>query len=287
MDYWGDFQGGVSPLEFKKAKNERMIFLNRNTNAHFSELPSAEIKRSTFDRSFSHKLSGNVGDCIPVFFDEILPGDTVSMNTSKIIRFQTMLTPVMDNIYADFYWFFCPNRLVWDHWQNLMGENTASYWAPSAEYSTPLLAVPPKAGEGDTPNNNKVGTILDYLGFPVELSDQSDPIDISALPVRGYCKIMNDWFRSENLSDPINIYTGDSKVTCTTEASYINDLPKGGVPFKAGKFADYFTSCLPAPQKGDPVAIAANVKGTVNPLPVIPMELSTSQYMSVDRKYPS
>lgn len=256
--------------------------MNRNTNAHFAEIPSAEIQRSTFDRSFSHKLSGNVGDCIPVFYDEILPGDTVVMDTSKIIRFQTMLTPVMDNIYADFYWFFVPNRLVWDHWQNLMGENTASHWAPEAQYTTPLLSVPAKAGELDTPNNNKVGTILDYLGFPVELSDQSDPIEISALPVRGYCKIMNDWFRSENLSDPINLYTGDSTVSCTTEESYINDVPHGGVPFKAGRFADYFSAALPGAQKGDPVQILADVKGSGARLPVIPIESSTLQYQPWD-----
>lgn len=256
--------------------------MNRNTNAHFAEIPSAEIQRSTFDRSFSHKLSGNVGDCIPVFFDEILPGDTVVMDTSKIIRFQTMLSPVMDNIYADFYWFFVPNRLVWDHWQNLMGENTASHWAPEAQYSTPLISVPKTAGEGDTPNNNKVGTILDYLGFPVELSDQTDPIEISALPVRGYCKIMNDWFRSENLQDPINLYTGDSTVSATTEESYINDIPHGGAPFKAGRFADYFSAALPGAQKGDPVSIVTDVKGSGARLPVIPIESSTLQYQQYD-----
>lgn len=256
--------------------------MNRNTNAHFSEMPSAEIKRSTFDRSFSHKLSGNTGDIIPIFFDEILPGDTVQMSSSKIIRFQTMLTPVMDNIYADVYWFFVPNRLVWDHWEQLMGANYTSAWTPQASYSTPLIAVPPKAGEGDTPNNNKVGTLLDYFGFPVELSDQTDPIDISALPVRGYCKIMNDWFLAETVSDPINIYTGDSKVTATTEASYINDCPKGGAPFKAAKFADYFSSSLPTPQRGDPVSIVTSVTGSGNRLPVIPIEASTLQYMTVD-----
>lgn len=246
--------------------------MNRNTNAHFSEMPSAEIKRSTFDRSFSHKLSGNTGDIIPIFFDEILPGDTVQISSSKIIRFQTMLTPVMDNIYADVYWFFVPNRLVWDHWEQLMGANYTSAWTPQASYSTPLIAVPPKAGEGDTPNNNKVGTLLDYLGFPVELSDQAAAIDISALPVRGYCKIMNDWFLAETVSDPINIYTGDSKVTATTEASYINDCPKGGAPFKAAKFADYFSSSLPSPQRGSAVNITAHLdRAATKYIPVMPV----------------
>ena len=254
--------------------------MNRNTNAHFSEMPTAEIQRSTFDRSFSHKLSGNVGDVIPIFYDEILPGDTVQMSTSKIIRFQTMLTPVMDNIYADVYWFFVPNRLVWDHWEQLMGANYTSAWTPAAQYSTPLIAVPPKAGVNDTPNNNKVGTILDYLGFPVEMSDQSANIEVSALPVRGYCKICNDWFLAETVSDPINIYTGDNKVTATTEASYINDCPKGGVPFKAAKFHDYFTSCLPSPQRGDSVEIA--VKSLTDKAPVYTWPTSL---LSDDEKY--
>lgn len=111
--------------------------MNRNTNAHFSELPSADIPRSTFDRSFSHKLSGNTGDIIPIFYDEILPGDTVSMDTSKVVRFQTLLTPMMDNLYCDIYWFFVPNRLVWDHWINFMGENTESAWLPP--FSIPFL----------------------------------------------------------------------------------------------------------------------------------------------------
>lgn len=231
--------------------------MNRNTNSHFNEIPNVNIQRSTFDRSHGHKLSGNVGDVIPIFCDtDILPGDTVSMDTSKIIRFQTLLTPMMDNLYADIYWFFIPHRLVWDHWVNLMGQNDSGPWAPSVEYSVPKFKVPAPAGEGDTPNNNKVGTILDYLGYPVALSDQTEDVEVSALRIRAYCKVMEDWFRKEAVSDPINLYTGDNTVTATTEASYVNDLPHGGVPFKAAKFADYFTSCLPSPQRGDPVSIS-------------------------------
>lgn len=272
--------------------------MNRNTNAHFAELPNVDIQRSTFDRSFSHKFSGNVGDIIPIFYDEILPGDTVVMDTSKVIRFQTMLSPMMDNLYADFYWMFCPNRLVWDHWINLMGENTESAWTPATEYSVPTIIVPPPAGENDTPNNNKVGTILDYLGFPVAMDQQTGDIEINALPIRGYCKSMNDWFRSENLTDPINLYTGDASVTATTEDSFIDDLPHGGVPFKAGKFADYFVSALPSPQKGDPVTLNASfsfnetslkvVNGGLN-LPTAPVDYGPptvlSYYVSGVKKY--
>lgn len=232
--------------------------MNRNTNAHFSELPSVDIQRSMLDRSFSHKTSGNVGDIIPIFVEpNILPGDTISIDTAKVIRFQTMLTPVMDQIFADVYWFFVPHRLVWDHWINLMGENTASAWIPETEYTVPTLVVPPPAGVGDTPNNNKRGTLLDYMGFPVEMPLE-DSVKINALPFRAYSKVMNDWFRSESLTDPINLYTGDADVTCTTEASYIDDVGHAGKPFKAAKFADYFTSALPSPQRGDPVVISLN-----------------------------
>lgn len=230
--------------------------MNRNTNAHFSELPSVDIQRSILDRSHSHKLSGNVGDLIPIFCDaDILPGDTVSIDTSKVIRFQTMLSPFMDNIQADIYFFFVPNRLIWDHWQNFMGQNDTSAWVPQVEYSVPKLTVKP--ADADNPNSNRVGTILDYLGFPVENTVSNK--DVNALPVRAYAKICEDWFRDENLSDPINLYTGDNTVVATKEASYINDVPHGGAPFKVAKYHDYFTSCLPFPQKGSPVNINLGV----------------------------
>lgn len=222
--------------------------MNRNTNAHFSEIPRVGIQRSILDRSHSVKTSGFVGDVIPIWWDEILPGDTVSMDTSKVIRFQTMLSPVMDNIYADFYTFFCADYQLWDHFVNLMGENTDSAWIPEVQYSVPQIKVPPK-GEG---SNNKRFTILDYLGYPVEM-DQVDDVEVSALPVRAYSAIVDYWFRDENLSDPINIYTGDSTVTATAEASYVDDVPHGGLPFKAAKFKDFWTSMLPSPQKGQAV----------------------------------
>lgn len=223
--------------------------MNRNTNAHFSELPQVNIKRSKFDRSFDLLTSCNVGDVVPIFVDEIYPGETVSMSTSKIIRLQTLLTPMMGNIYADFYWFFVPNRLLWDHWEEFMGENKTSAWIPQVTYSIPKLKVPPK-GSG---SNNFTGSLLDYLGYPVEMSSQQSDIEISALPLRAYCKCVSDWFVDENLTDPLNFYTGDATVTCSSDSSYINDVPQGGKPFKAAKFRDYFTSCLPSAQKGDAV----------------------------------
>lgn len=246
--------------------------MNRNTNSHFSEIPGVDIRRSILDRSHTHKTSGNVGDIIPIYVDpDIMPGDTVTMDTSKIVRLQTMLSPVMDNLYADIYWFFVPHRLVWDHFINLMGENTASAWAPSVEYTVPVIKVP---GPSAVNTNNYVGSILDYLGFPVEMPypDEVQYQEVSALPVRAYAKIIGDWFRDENLTDPLNFYTGDNAVTAATASqTYINDVPAGGHPFKAAKFADYFTSALPAPQKGDAIGVSMDLPSY---LPVQQLDMS-------------
>lgn len=225
--------------------------MNRNTNAHFANLPNVDVQRSIMDRSHSHKTSGNVGQIIPVYVDaDIMPGDTVSIDTSKVVRFQTLLTPMMDNIQCDVYWFFCPNRLIWDHWINFMGENTDSAWTPQVEYTVPKIRVPTPSTTGSL---SKSGTILDYMGFPVGINTQ--PILINALPIRSYARVMNDWFRSENLTDPINLYTGDATKDAIETGNYINDVAVGGAPFIAAKYHDYFTSCLPSPQKGDAVEI--------------------------------
>ena len=246
--------------------------MNRNTNSHFSEIPGVDIRRSILDRSHNHKTSGNVGDIIPIYVDpDIMPGDTVTMDTSKVIRMQTLLSPVMDNLYADIYWFFVPHRLIWDHFVNLMGENTASAWIPEAQYSVPVLKVP---GPSAVNTNNYVGSILDYLGFPVGMPYEDDVsyVEVSALPVRAYSKIMLDWFTNQNLTDPVNLYTGDNAVTAATASStYINDVPAGGHPFKAAKFADYFSSALPAPQKGSAVGVSMDLPSY---LPVQQLDMS-------------
>lgn len=238
--------------------------MNRNTNSHFSEIPKTTIMRSALDRSCSHKFTGNVGELIPIYVDpDILPGDTVSIDTSKVIRFQTMLTPLMDDIYADFYWFFVPHRLVWDHWINFMGENDQSAWLPATTYSVPEISVP-KKGSG---SNDYVGSILDYLGYPVEMNT-GNPVKISALPVRAYSKICLDWFTNENLTDPVNLYTGDSTVTASPGLTYVDDVPQGGHPFKVAKFKDFWTSMLPSPQKGDAVTFPL-ISGNLAPVSTV------------------
>ena len=112
---------------------------NRNTNAHFELAPQVGIERSTLDRSFDVKTSFNVGSLIPFYVDEILPGDSVKIQTTKVARLQTLLTPVMDNLFLDTYYFFVPNRLIWNHWVNFCGENTTGPWVPQIEYTIPSV----------------------------------------------------------------------------------------------------------------------------------------------------
>lgn len=236
--------------------------MSRNAESHFSELPRVDISRSTFNRSCSHKTSFNVGDVVPFYIDEVLPGDSFNVKTSKVVRMQSLLTPVMDNIYLDTYYFFVPNRLVWEHWRELNGENTQSAWIPTVEYQVPQITAP-AGGWG-------IGSLADYFGIPTGVGNLS----VSALPFRAYALIMNEWFRDENLSDPLNIPLTDATVAGSNGSNYITDVVKGGKPFKAAKYRDYFTSCLPSPQKGPdvqiPVAQAANLPVVTTDVPHAP-----------------
>lgn len=224
--------------------------MSRNQESRFAVNPTRlDISRSRFDRSHSIKTTFNVGDVVPFFCDEVLPGDTFSIDTSKVVRMQTLLTPMMDNIYLDTYYFFVPNRLCWEHWKEFMGENTQSAWLPTVEYQVPQLTAP-AAGWS-------IGTLADYFGVPTGVAGLS----VNALPFRAYALIMNEWFRDENLTDPLNIPTGDATVVGVNTGSYITDVAKGGLPFKAAKYHDYFTSALPAPQKGPDVTIPVAAAG--------------------------
>uniref|UniRef100_A0AAU8AZD2 Major capsid protein n=1 Tax=Dulem virus 133 TaxID=3145610 RepID=A0AAU8AZD2_9VIRU len=218
--------------------------MSRNQNERFALNPTnIDISRSKFERNSSVKTTFNVGDLIPFYLDEVLPGDTFSIDTSKVVRLQTPLTPIMDNIYLDTYYFFVPNRLVWDHWRELNGENTKSAWLPETTYTVPQLTAPVDGWE--------VGTIADYFGIPTGVAGLS----VNAMPFRAYALICNEWFRDENLTDPLLIPTDDATVAGVNSGEYISDVAKGGKPFIAAKFHDYFTSALPAPQKGPDVLI--------------------------------
>lgn len=231
---------------------------NRNTESHFSQIPRANIRRARFKRDYSNTTTINEGEIVPIYVDEVLPGDTISLTQNSLVRMATPIYPVMDNCYMDIYYFFCPNRLLWEHWENLMGQNDSSYWAEKTEYSVPQTTAPPKGWN--------VGTIADYMGVPTGVNN----ITVNNLPFRAYARIWNEWFRDENLQQPVYQSMDDADTAGSNIGHQsIYSTQGGGKPLKAGKMHDYFTSCLPEPQKGEasavPIDIALNAEVITTP----------------------
>ena len=257
--------------------------MQRNVESHFSQLPQANIQRSIFDRSCSYKTSFNAGELIPFFVDEVLPGDTFDIATSKVVRTQTLLTPLMDNLYLDTFYFYVPSRLCWSHWKEFCGENTSGPWAPSVVYTVPTISAP---DGGFAP-----GTIADYMGLPVGVNwSATDPLAPSALPFRAYALICDHFFRDENLQSPLLIPTGDANQTGSngSMADSLANIANGGKPFVANRYHDYFSSCLPSPQKGDPVGIPIDVPGFAGgtfPVTAIPFDVNSQHPESLNRLY--
>lgn len=221
-----------------------------------------ERPRSKFDRSHQLLTTINEGDLVPIYCDEVLPGDTAKIHLNGLIRMSTPIYPIMDNCYMDTYFFFVPCRLLWEHWENMFGENDTNYWAEKTEYSTPTSLIGGVSGLSN-------GSIGDYFGLPTEVKN---PIIVNALPARAYAMIYNEWFRDENLEAPLMLgyKKTDEGASNTNPAVIENEAvnePKNTTstneaalysrkPAKAGKFHDYFTSCLPSPLKNDPVEIS-------------------------------
>ena len=198
---------------------------------------------------------------VPIYFDEVLPGDTAKVRMNGLIRMSTPIYPIMDNCYMDTYFFFVPCRLLWEHWENMFGENDTDYWEEKTEYSTPTCKI---GGINGLSN----GSIGDYFGLPTGVKNA---IDVNALPARAYAMIYNEWFRDENIEAPMmlgykktddagqqqNMDTWATRAANQPEYTTITNeaVIYGMKPAKAGKFHDYFTSCLPKPLKADPVEI--------------------------------
>lgn len=218
--------------------------MNRNSENRFAENPQVGVGRARFQRNSDNKTTFNAGDLIPIYLDEVLPGDTHQIDVACVMRMATPIFPVMDNAFCDFYFFFVPNRLLWEHWKEFMGENKETAWTPKTEYSVPQVVAPAGGWEE--------GTLADYLGLPTKVAN----ISVSALPGRAYGLIYNEWFRNQNVTQPTLVEVTDATTTGKNDASDTNDsaitLAK---PLKAAKVFDYYTGALPEPQKGEPITI--------------------------------
>jgi hypothetical protein len=218
--------------------------VNRNSEYNFAQNPQVGVSRSRFQRNSDSKTTFNTGDLIPIYLDEVLPGDTHEIDMACVMRMATPIFPVMDNAFCDFYFFFVPNRLLWEHWKEFMGENKETAWTPKTEYSVPQVTAPAEGWEE--------GTLADYLGLPTKVKG----ISVSALPGRAYGLIYNEWFRNQNVTQPTLVEVTDATTTGKNDGSKTNDsaitLAK---PLKAAKVFDYYTGALPEPQKGEPIQL--------------------------------
>lgn len=248
--------------------------MNRNSEQHYAQVPHAEIRRAKFQRDFNLLTTMNEGDLVPIYLDEVLPADTFKINLNALVRMATPLYPVMDNAYMDFYFFFVPARLLWKHFQNLMGQNDSTFWAETTEYTTPVTTAP----EGGW----NVGTLADYFGIPTGVSG----LKVNSLPFRAYAKIWNEWFRDENLQQPVTQSMDDTTTTGVNTGTNLSDAEAGGLPLKVCKYKDYFTSCMPSPQKAaEPVTIPltgnAPIKGYKDEGRTTPVTGETNTFYSI------
>lgn len=217
----------------------------RNMQFAFGATPTVSMRRSKFDLSHGLKTSMSVGELVPIDVTEVIPGDTFRFNVSDVVRLSSSyLRPVMDNAFMDIYFFFVPNRIVYDKTAEVFGENNDSPYAAQR----PLPEFPTFPNYIDI-TSKSVG---DYLGLPVGRIGAG----ANVLPFRGFAEIYNEWFRNENTVDPVHVQHGDF-----VASEQPNDNPWGpnnytGMLPKVGKKKDYFTSCLPSPQKGPPVELS-------------------------------
>lgn len=231
----------------------------RRRQTNFSKVATADIRRSSFNRSFGYKTTFDSGLLIPFFCQEVLPGDTHSVKPNIFARLATPIVPFMDNLYLDTFFFFVPNRLVWEHWQNFMGEQENP--DDSTDYLIPELTLSDGAD---------VGSVYDYFGLPTGVKN----LKFNALPLRCLYLIFNEWFRDENLQDSLPVNKSDSTISEKYEL------------FRRGKRHDYFTSCLPWPQKGPGVEIPLTGNAFVgfsNSFSPGSQTIPTVQYLGYDR----
>ena len=232
--------------------------MNRNNERHFNQVPETHVSRTRFNRDQNILTTFDAGKLIPFYVDEVLPGDTFSVNTAAIIRMTTPKYPVFDDAFIDFYYFFCPNRILWDNFKRFMGEADDAPWMPTKTYTVPKIII----DKSTTDAAPYEGSILDYMGVPTKIikNGEDKKVEINALPIRAYVKIWNEFFRDQNVGNPATYLTNDENVTYRdseeTEEAILEKAHNGGRCLPVSKFHDYFSSCLPYPQRGPEVTIA-------------------------------
>lgn len=211
-------------------------------NHQYGLIPSVQLPRSSFDRSHGYKTTFDSGYLVPFFVDEALPGDTFALKANLFARLATPVVPIMDNMFLETFFFAVPYRLVWDNWKKFNGEQIKP--TDSTDYLVPEIVAP--AG------GVAVGTLSDYMGIPINVGN----LHFTSLWHRAYNLIWNEWFRDQNLQDSVNVPTGDGP-----------DSYSDFVLLRRNKRPDYFTTCLPWPQKGTAVSIPL---GTTAPVKLGP-----------------
>ncbi|CAJ0596494.1 unnamed protein product [Cylicocyclus nassatus] len=231
-------------------------------NHDFGRVPLTDAPRSTFDRSHGYKTCFNSGKLIPIEVQEVLPGDEVKMDANIFARLSQTVTPVMDNVFLDIHWFYVPSRLLWTNFVRMMGERPNP--KDSIDYTVPVI----NSGEFGF----DIGSLADYFGIPTGVAN----LDVNVLPFRAYAKIWDDWYRDTNLQDSIINVEQDLGDSNPNSIDWNKLLPRG-------KKKDYFTSCLPSPQRGDAVTVPLGSTAPVYGINGVPLQLVS--YDTTDPSY--
>lgn len=281
--------------------------MNRNNERHFNQVPETHVSRTRFKRDQNILTTFNAGELIPFYVDEVLPGDTFDVDTAAIIRMTTPKYPVFDDAYIDFYYFFCPNRIIWDNFKRFMGEADEEPWMPTKTYTVPKIKISSSTeATSEKYKGPKEGSILDYMGIPIHINEGANAskktIEINALPIRAYVKIWNEFFRDQNVGNPaVDLKGDDNQVWYTdygensTTEQILKNASSGGHCLPVNRFHDYFSSCLPYPQRGPEVnlplsgnaqcGLYVNSEGTVVQPKPISFRSANQEYNKMQNVY--